>query len=271
MTNVSPEAEAGGHPSLPPVFSTVMVGRDQSLEDRTFDTIKTAYDIGDDPTGTVVVADRPDMADCAFILGPDRPLKDALNVVHVMMLALNDAVGAIIPPQIAVTFGWPDRIMINGALAGGLRLTLPQDTSDELDETPDWMVLRLTLDVLGEPIEEIPGHPVERTSLLHEGCVDIAPTVIIESVARHFLNWISRWERDGINRIREAWDGRAHGYQEQISFRMPGGGIKGRLLGLDEEGGLMVSRNGKKKTAPLRWILAGHSWAPGTELGSADP
>ena len=213
----------------------------------------------------MLVADRADLADCAFVLGPEQSLGEALKIVHVMMLAINDALGAIIPPQIAVTFGWPDRIMINGALAGGLRLSMPAGAADRPDAVPDWLVLRLTLDVMGEPTEEVPGQPVERTSLLHEGCVDVAPTVIIESVARHFLSWVNQWERDGMPRVAEAWDGRAHGYQEQISFRLPGGSIRGRLLGLDPAGGLMVSRNGKKKTAPLHWLLQGPSWAPGWE------
>ncbi len=265
MTNVSPEAEAGGAPTLPPVFSTVMIDREDALDLRAQTLIRDMLQAGEDPTGSVLVADRADLADCAFVLGPEQALSEALNVVHVMMLAINDALGAIIPPQIAVTFGWPDRIMINGALAGGLRLSMPAGAADRPDAAPDWLVLRLTLDVLGEPTEETPGQPGERTSLLHEGCVDVAPTVIIESVARHFLSWVNNWERDGMARVAEAWDGRAHGYREQISFKLPGGSIRGRLLGLDRDGGLMVSRNGKKKTAPLRWLLQGPSWLPGWE------
>ena len=78
---------------------------------------------------------------------------------------------------------------------------------------------------------------------------------------KDWLNWISKWEKDGFDPVRTAWDGRADGYQEKIAFKLPGGSIKGRLLGLDEEGGLMVSRDGKKRRAPLRWLLQGASWA----------
>ena len=265
MTNVSPEAGLGHLPVLPPVFTVQAAAPAPPLEQQALKALESALHAGQDPTGTVLVALRADLADCTFVLGPEKPLNEALNICHVMMLALNDALGAIIPPQIAVTFGWPDRIMLNGALAGGLRLYLPDGAADDPAAVPDWMVLRLTLDILGEPVADTPGYPVERTSLLHEGCVDIAPTVVIESVARHFLNWVSRWERDGMPRIREAWDGRAHGYQEQIAFKLPGGSIRGRLLGLDDDGGLMVSRNGKRKTAPLRWLLQGPSWAAGWE------
>ncbi len=252
----------GQLPALPPLFTPQLATPPVSP----LDVALALVDQEKDATGTVVVADRVDIADMAIILAPDRPLLDALKVFHVMMVAVNDALGSIIPPQIAVTFGWPDRVMINGALAGGLRVTLPAsgeaDQEDQGDQhVPDWMILRLTLDVLGEPTEEIPGKPVERTSLMHEGCVDVAPTLIVESVARHFLSWVSKWEKDGFGAVQNAWDGRADGFQEQIAFNLPGGVIKGRLLGLDEDGGLMVSRNGKKRQAPLRWLLKGPSWS----------
>lgn len=259
MTDTPTQPGTGRLPALPPIFTPMLATPPASVLDVALATIAR----GEDATGTVVVADRVDIADAAFILGPERPLMDALKVVHVMMVAITDALGAIIPPQIAVTFGWPDRVMINGALAGGLRMTLPEGLgpdSAKADPVPDWMILRVSLDVLGEPTDDIPGKPIERTSLLHEGCVDIAPTLVVESIARHFLNWVSKWEADGFDPIRSAWDGRAEGYQEKVAFKLPGGSIKGRLLGLDEHGGLMVSRDGKKRQAPLRWLLHGPSW-----------
>ena len=259
MTDAPITPGTGQVPSLPPIFTPILATPPVSP----LDLALAATGREEDPTGTVVMADRVDIADAAFVLGPDRPLLDALKVVHVMMVALNDALGSIIPPQIAVTFGWPDRIMINGALAGGIRVTLPDGIgpdSAKSDPVPDWMILRVTLDVLGEPTADIPGRPVERTSLMHEGCVDVAPTLIVESIARHFLSWISKWETAGFDPVVSAWDGRADGYQEKVAFKLPGGIIKGRLLGLDEDGGLMVSRDGKKRRAPLRWLLSGPSW-----------
>lgn len=259
--NQDPTMQGTGQiPSLPPIFTPILAVAPASP----VEVALAAVAREEDATGTVVTADRADIADVAFVLGPDRPLSDALKVVHVMMVAVNDALGSIIPPQIAVTFGWPDRIMINGALAGGLRLTLPDgigpDTT-KADPVPDWMILRITIDVLGEPTEDTPGKPGQRTSLMHEGCVDVAPVLIVESIARHFLNWVSKWETDGFEPVRNAWDGRAEGFQEKVAFKLLGGSIKGRLLGLDEDGGLMVSRDGKKRRAPLRWLLNGASWA----------
>ena len=266
MTDALYSPGTGQVPSLPPIFTPLLAIPPASPLDAALDVV--ARD--GDPTGTVVMADRADVADAVFILGPDRPLLDALKVFHVMMVAVNDALGSIIPPQIAVTFGWPDRIMINGALAGGLRLTLPDGIGPDAAKSnpvPDWMFLRITLDVLGEPTNDIPGRPVERTSLMHEGCVDVAPTLIVESIARHFLSWISKWETEGFAPVIAAWDGRADGYQEKVTFKLPGGVIKGRLLGLDEDGGLMVSRDGRKRHAPLRWLLQGPSWIDSGRTG----
>ena len=168
----------GQVPSLPPIFTPVLAVPPVSP----VDVALAAVGKTEDATGLVVMGDRGDIADAAFVLGPERPLADALKVVHVMMVAVNDALGSIIPPQIAVTFGWPDRIMINGALGGWIAgLTLPDGIGPESvpssDPVPDWMILRLTHRRLWANRRRThPGKPVERTSLMHEGCVDVAPT-----------------------------------------------------------------------------------------------
>lgn len=239
-------------PSLPPAFDFLPVPANADVVPRAAALAET----GVDATGTLLLCTRPDRLDCALVLNPERPLEDALKVVCVAGVALNDALGSIIPPQIAVTFGWPDQIMINHALAGGFRIAAPEDS--DMAATPDWIVLGLTLDILGHPSQD--GAAGERTSLAHEGCVEIGPVLIVESFSRHFLSWVDRWQRDGFETVRDAWRGRADGLEEPIDFDRPGGRIKGRLMDLDDNGGLVVSRRGKRRTAPLRWILAGKSW-----------
>lgn len=240
-------------PSLPPAFSFYPVdGNDNPL--------RTAIEIAsgdEDATGAVIQAMRPDRLDCAIVLNPEVPLGEALKIVPTAFVALNDALGSIIPPQIAVNWGWPDRIMINHALAGGFCFAVPDGS--EPDAIADWSAIRIVLDILGKPDldEQAPG---EQTSLAHEGCVDISPKDIIESFTRHFLSWINRWQDAGFEPIRDNASGRLEGLEDRIDFQLPGGRIKGRLLELDSQSGLVVSRDGKKRIAPAKWILKGQGW-----------
>ncbi len=241
-------------PSLPPLFT---------FEPVSGDTAPVAAAIAlasasDDATGRLLRATRPDRLDCALVLNPERPVEEALKVVAVAGVALNDALGSIIPPQISVTFGWPDRIMINNALAGGFTMAFPEDSKP--GDLPDWSVLGLSIDILGDPMASgaLAG---SKTSLSHEGVVEVGPVLIVESFTRHFLAWLNRWETQGFEIVRNAWIGRADGYEQPVEFTLPGGEIKGRLLDIDAEGGLKVSRRGKHKSAPLTWMLAGQSWS----------
>ncbi len=240
-------------PSLPPAFSFYPVDGDA-------DPLQTAREIatGDiDATGAVVQAMRPDRLDCALVLNPEVALGDALRIVPTAFVALNDALGSIIPPQIAITYGWPDRIMVNHALAGGFSIAGPDNA--ETDAVIDWLAIRIVLDILGGPDHEKQA-PGEQTSLAHEGCVDISPKDIVESFSRHFLSWVNRWQDIGFEPIRENATGRLEGLEERIDFRLPGGRIKGRLLDLDSQAGIVVSRDGKRRVAPIKWIMKGQGW-----------
>ncbi|MEQ9488169.1 MAG: biotin/lipoate--protein ligase family protein [Alphaproteobacteria bacterium] len=241
-------------PSLPPAFSFYPVDGDA-------DPLLAAREIarGDiDATGAVVQAMRTDRLDCAIILNPEVALGDALNVVPTAFVALNDALGSIIPPQIAITYGWPDRIMINHALAGGFSLAAPEGA--DADTVVDWLALRIVLDVLGRPDQDRQT-PGERTSLVHEGCVDVSPKDIVESFTRHMLSWINRWQDSGFEAIRENASARLEGLEERIDFHLPGGRIKGRLMDLNPQAGIVVSRDGKRRIAPIKWMLKGQGWA----------
>lgn len=241
-------------PSLPPLFTFRPVPA-------ACDPVAEAAAIaatGGDETGLLLLSTRVDRLDCALVFNPERPVAEALKAVAVAGVALNDALGSIIPPQIAVTFGWPDRIMLNHALVGGFRMAFPEGYAE--DAVPDWSVLGLTIDIQSDPIAA--GAAVgTRTSLKHEDIVDVGPVLMIESFTRHLLAWINRWETQGFDMIRHAWIGRADGFEQPIEFTLPGGAIKGRLIDIDDAGGIKVTRRGKHKSAPLTWMLAGASWS----------
>jgi len=208
--------------------------------------------------GTLVYSVRPDLWDCAVVLEPEQPLSEALKVAYLAMLAVNDALGSTLPAQIGVGFGWPDRILVNGALAGGI--TLVSETAQS-ERVPDWMVSHVTVDVMGDPGRQDPGAVKDRTSLMDEGSWPISVGTLIESFARYFLSWLNRWQDQGFQPVKTEWEGRAEGRNAAVDFALPGGRIAGDWVGLNDAGGLIVVTGKARQVAPIAWILKGPSWS----------
>ena len=192
--------------------------------------------------GTLLWSARDDRFDCAVILEPERPLSQSLPVHYVALLGLGDALGALLPPAVAVTFDWPDRVAVNGGTVGGVRLAVPDAAAAE---TPDWMVVGAGVALRDD--DDAPGRTPDRTTLGAEGGAGIAPVDLVEAFARHFLVWLNRWQDDGFGPVRQAWLKRA-------------AGSGGRVAGLDESGGLLLIEDGRTRTLDLRRALKRASW-----------
>jgi len=244
--------------SLPPLFSPVPLPADGVP----LAAARAAAE-KEDAMGRLFYAQRPDRLEAAVVLAPERRQAAALPVLYPLHLGLCDALGALLPPQYAVQFAWPDRICLNGALCGAVAFDLPAvDTKAELP----WMTVAVTLALVGHPEGREPGQMRERTTFYDEGAGEIAPGEIIEAFARHFLSWLTRWEDRGLEALWSAWQGRALGYDQDAEFPGPKGAVVGRLAGLTRTGNLRVDTAGGRVSLPLRQILERRGWA---EAGGA--
>lgn len=194
----------GYEPGWPPLLPPLLTGREVAADaDPLAAAVRVASDGGD--PGVFVFAGAGDRLRFAVTLAPEVPLERALQMVHALMIAVGDSIGALAPPEVAVEYRWPGTILINGAAAGRVRLTA---SGGDPAAVPDWLVvaldLRLAADDAGEPGER-PGE----TSLYEEGSGPIAPSRLLESMSRHFLVWLRRWEEDGFRPLHDAWSARA--------------------------------------------------------------
>jgi biotin-(acetyl-CoA carboxylase) ligase len=185
-------------PRLPPAYRLVAA----DAGDDTVARACASAAAGAEP-GTLVWAPRRDRLDCAVVLSPDRSLIWTRPVLLVGMLGLAGALGGLGPPRTRVTFGWPDRVEVNGAVAGGARFAAP--SAGDAAGVPAWAVVGVALDVLGDPDDDAPGRHPDRTTLLVEGFGELDPGLLLESFARHFLSWMGRWQEDGFVSVRDAW------------------------------------------------------------------
>jgi len=144
--------------------------------------------------GTLVWVGRYDLVEFAVVLEPDEPLASARRAHFAAMNALGDAIAAHCPPEREVIFGWPDTLLFDGAMIGGLRLAWPQDCAE--DQIPDWLVVGVmlrTADLSHVDTGLVPGS----TSLLAEGFELLDGEAIIASFTRHLMTHFDRWKERG--------------------------------------------------------------------------
>ncbi len=241
-------------PLLPPAYRLVQLVTDDAPIDAACASAGTGRD------GDFFWSDRADRLDCAILLHPELPAGRASLVAHTAMVGLGDAIGALAPPAVAVEFGWPDRLYVNGAIAGGIRLATAE-TADA-NAVPDWQVLGITVAIHGDRADPSPGLRSEETTLFDEGAVDITAVSLTESLSRHLLAWVHRWHEDGFAPISESWLGRAVGYRQDIAWDLPVGAVSGRFIGLDDEGGLLLGGQASDfQTIALEPALRQPSWS----------
>jgi BirA family transcriptional regulator, biotin operon repressor / biotin---[acetyl-CoA-carboxylase] ligase len=210
--------------------------------------------------GTLLWSIGQDACECAIVLAPEQSLEASLPVVLVAMLGLGDALGSLVPPVVAVTFGWPDRIEVNGGVIGGVRMAHAPTRSSA--EVPDWMVVGFGVALRGPWASDgEPGDDLYRTTLVEEGCGDIQTVDLLEAFARHVLAWIHRWQEDGIAPIRQAWLARATGLGKPVAIEVGGQTKEGTFAGLTESGAIRLDNDGVTQTISLEEALRVPSWS----------
>ena len=95
------------------------------------------------------------------------------------------------------------------------------------------------------------GATPDRTTLYAEGCADVAPPTLVEAWARHTLNWITRWEDEGVRPLHAEWRGLGHGIGEPVTS----GDLSGTFLGVDEDFGMLLRDDTTTHLIPLTALL----------------
>jgi len=143
-----------------------------------------------------------------------------------------------------------------------VRLTVDPSAWENLadDPVPDWAVL--SVEVAMTPREDAPepGMMRQRTTLFDEGCGELTTGGLLESFSRHFLLWTNRYVSDGFRPIADNWLPRAAKRGETVDLRFGGGQWKGTLLGLDENGGLVLGDT-KTPLVALTDVLRKPTWS----------
>ena len=236
-----------------PKFPPLLRGHAFDQEAGLIEAVLARAAAGELSAGDLVWSSATDRAECAIVLEPEISCAEALAMVPLAMVAVADSLGAIAPPNVAITFGWPEKLYANGAHVGHVAMHFPAKL--RASDVPGFAVLTLCLQICWphQPSQkqEEPGHNLAHTVLHEEGCGEIDRTLILESWSRHFLTWIDSWEQEGFKPVHENWLFRAKDRNQPVSIEVNEISHKGVLVGLDEHGGLLLKNEGSMHFIPL--------------------
>jgi biotin-(acetyl-CoA carboxylase) ligase len=231
-------------PVLPPLLRPFAVPSDVDPFERCIDLAPE----GAEP-GTLLWSIGQDTCEAAVVLAPEQPREQSMPIVLVSMLGLADGLGSLVPPAIPVTFGWPDRLEVNGGVVGGVRCASASTDRDEA--VPDWLVIGFRIAVRGPWANPQSQGEWPRTSLAEEGCEDVTAIDLLEEFGRHFLSWINRWQEEGVRPVQQAWLRRATGLGKRVDVLVGGHVRTGIFEGLTETGAMRLVKGGVAQTIAL--------------------
>jgi BirA family transcriptional regulator, biotin operon repressor / biotin---[acetyl-CoA-carboxylase] ligase len=241
-------------PVFPPLLRPVAVSADLHPFEHALELAAEGAE-----AGTLLWRIGQEECEGAIVLAPEQPLEPSLPIVLIALLGLGDALGAIIPPMVAVTFGWPDRIEVNGGVVGGVRFACA--TTETAQAVPDWLVIGFGIAMRGRRAEHAPPDRGRRTTLADEGCGEVMPIGLLEAFSRHFLSWIERWQAEGVEPVRKAWLSRATGLGKPIGVRLADQVRSGTFEGLTETGALRLVKDGVAHTVALHEAMRVPTWS----------
>ena len=222
-------------PQFPPLFK----GQDAQGGDP-FAMAIAAAEVGCD-AGLVIFDLAADRLRAAIVFAPDLTLADAAVILPVCGVGLQNAIGALGPPEVSVQFGWDGTVYVNGGRCGVLRIA----ASGTPDVEPDWLVIELTLSLW--PDSDETGLQPDQTALYAEGCAEIDAISLLEAWARHTLVGINTWTDSGTAQIHREWQGIAHGLEGEVTV----GSMTGTYIGLDDRLGLLLKIDDTTTLIPL--------------------
>ena len=137
----------------------------------------------------------------------------------------------------------PSAILMNDARIGFADLVI---SDEEQDGIPQWMVLGFDVRIAPVTTGIEPGHEIHSSTMWDEGCGEISHTQLLESVARHIVNWIHTWSEEGFKPVHQQWQGRLFAKVPlEPDARGPADHSDDRvLIGLDETGNALVKHGG---------------------------
>jgi BirA family transcriptional regulator, biotin operon repressor / biotin---[acetyl-CoA-carboxylase] ligase len=176
----------------------------------------------------------------SLLLSDPSPFEHAPQLAFVAALAVRDAVAreaeALVP---ALKFKWPNDLLLNGRKCAGI-LIEGEATSDGEAGQRLTVVIGIGINCSSHPPSADSGIGFPATDLHAHGAA-IAPEQLFARLSATMCRRIAQWDRGhGFSAILSDWLAHARGIGEPIAVRNGDAEMRGRFVGLDHSGRLML-------------------------------
>lgn len=179
----------------------------------------------------------------SLILRPKCDPTTATQLAFVAALGVGDFLARYLEKTIPVHYKWPNDVLVNGRKIAGI---LAESTMGKAQDLA-WVILGVGINVATHPEKvEWPA-----TSLRAEGAEPPEIPELVEKFGRSLLFCYNEWQEKGFPPIRKAWLERAAGLGERIRVRASEATFEGTFTGLDEDGALLVLKDGDKSPSRI--------------------
>jgi BirA family transcriptional regulator, biotin operon repressor / biotin---[acetyl-CoA-carboxylase] ligase len=172
----------------------------------------------------------------SLLLGGPSGFDRAPELAFVAALALRDAILAEAPaltPQLA--FKWPNDVLLGGEKCAGILIE-----GESGPEQSVVVVIGIGVNCASHP----PGAAFPATDLAAHGAV-VRPQRLFQRLSAAMCRRVAQWDRgNGIAGVLDNWLAAARGIGEQITVRNGTGEKRGRFVGLDRSGRLILELAG---------------------------
>ncbi|MCE2510083.1 MAG: biotin--[acetyl-CoA-carboxylase] ligase [Alphaproteobacteria bacterium] len=174
----------------------------------------------------------------SFILRPACDAATATQLAFVAALGVGRFLSRYLDAAIPVHFKWPNDVLVSGRKIAGILAESTMGKTQNLE----WVVLGVGINIETHP----EGVEWPATSLRAQGGNPPEIAELVEVFGQSFLFCYNEWQEKGFSPIRKAWLERAAGLDEPVRVRLGEESFEGTFVGLDEDGALLVLKDGDK-------------------------
>jgi BirA family biotin operon repressor/biotin-[acetyl-CoA-carboxylase] ligase len=161
---------------------------------------------------------------CSTVLRPDCAAPRAAELGFVAALAVAD----IVPAGRSVRLKWPNDVLVDGGKIAGILLESAIGQAADVQH----VVAGIGVNVAFAP--QLPEMRYPGAAL--GGTVEAA----LEALTTAFARRLADWRRQGFDRVRAEWLGRAGPIGAEVDVRLGDELVSGRFSGLDPDGALLL-------------------------------
>ncbi len=172
----------------------------------------------------------------SVLLRPVCRADKAGQLAFVMAVALSEAIDEIMEEGHTKTLKWPNDILIDGKKLSGILLESKLDNHGRID----YLVVGTGVNIFAPPegTEGLDRIKKER----------LAVNTFRDLYLQKTLDWYKVWQDKGFAPVREAWLKQAHGLGQTMKIRLPEIAYEGIFDGIDENGALLATIDGQKRS-----------------------